>query len=151
MTIAIIFCHKLTQTSWCAISASLEVNILLGTKVLSDPAHPGGVAISGPLHCHSVSRNSSFTPYLPKGNCSFIRKCSLSLEFYCSLIDLRLSQTSVHPLGRGHGFWCVQQNLPRSQGRQHPQGTSPQDGCASAKWRCLKVVWLWLCRAVLKV
>lgn len=57
--IAIFFYHRLTQTSWCcAISASLEVNFLLGTKVLADPAHPGRVAVSGPLHCHSVSRNS---------------------------------------------------------------------------------------------
>lgn len=147
VTIAIVFCHKFTQTSWCcAISTSLEVNFFLGTKIPPDPGHPGGVAFSGPLHCHSVSRNSSFTPHLPKANCSFIRKYSLSLEFCSTPIDLSLSQTSVHPLGRDNGI-----SLPRRQGRQLPQGTSTQDGCASAMWRCLKVVWLCFCRAVLKV
>lgn len=140
--IAIVFCHKLTQTSWCcAISASLEVKSSLGAKVLPEPAHPGGVAVSGPLHCHSVSRNFSFTPHLPKANCCFIRKYSLSLEFYCSLMDLSLPQTFAHPLAREHGFWCVLQDHPTEEpARQLPQGTSPQDGCASAVWRCLKVV-----------
>lgn len=33
VTIAMVFCHELTLASWCwAVSASLEVNLLLGNK-----------------------------------------------------------------------------------------------------------------------
>lgn len=130
VAIAIIFCHKLTQISWCAISSSLELDFLLGTEVLPDPAHAGGVAASGPLHCHSASRNSSFTPHLPKANCSFVRKCSLSLEFHCSLMDFSLSQTSVQPLGRDLGFRWVQLNLPAEEpGEASLPGHLTTDGC----------------------
>lgn len=54
---------------------------MLGAKVLPHPAHPGRVAVSGPLHCHSVSRNPSSTPHLPKANCSFIRHASFLWSF----------------------------------------------------------------------
>ena len=162
VTIAMVFCHKLTQASWCcAVSASLEVNLLLGNKVLPDPAHPGGVAVSGQLHCHCVSRNSSFAPHLPKANCFFIRKHSLSLEFYCSLADLSLSQTICEPTRQGLWLLMCAAELPHQGARGHgslrahhcSQGElgHPQDGCTNVMWRCLKAVWLCLCSAVLEV
>lgn len=70
--IAMVFCHKLIQASWCcAVSASLEVNLLLGNEVLPHCAHPGGASVSGQLHCYCVSRISSFTPHLPKAKSFF--------------------------------------------------------------------------------
>lgn len=103
VTIAMVFHHKLTQASWCsAVSENVEVMPMSGNKVHPNPADPGCFWTAPLSFCQ---RDSSFTPCLPKANCFIlfvlVRKYSLSLEFYCSLADLGLYQTTIKTTTQG--------------------------------------------------
>lgn len=98
LTTAMVFSHKLTQTSWCcAVSASLEVKLVLGNKVLHNPADAGGASASGHLHCHCVSGNSSFTPIYPKYTAFLLGNSLFLWSFIAAWQTLSLSQTICKP------------------------------------------------------
>lgn len=161
-----VFCHELTQASWCwAVSASLEVNLLLGNK--SSPIlHIQNEQLF--LDSSTIIVTVEIPPSLPTCPMQtvFLSGNTLYLwNFIAAWKPLAYLRSSVKAWGRGYGCQCVQHSHP-TEGAEDMSGhhyvkTSadvaqvdlghPQDGWTGVMWRCLKAVQSYLRRAVLEV